>query len=135
MIQTEPEGSTQGYPLVSVEVLSHGPSDAMHNPPLPLKRCLLETFIIKHAIDESDTHVLERLNTLAGNPVREILIKLNLPDHRILKDRGEEGLNLSRDDGWSYLGVVIARPSTMWEKADIVVDAWSRKGGVKPRRV
>ncbi|GJV68285.1 hypothetical protein Tco_1483794 [Tanacetum coccineum] len=32
MIQPEPEGSTQGYPLVSVEVLSHGPSDAMHNP-------------------------------------------------------------------------------------------------------
>ncbi|GJT27844.1 hypothetical protein Tco_0908119 [Tanacetum coccineum] len=37
MIQPEPEGSTQGYPLVSVEVLSHGPSDAMHNPPKPLK--------------------------------------------------------------------------------------------------
>ncbi|GJZ03724.1 hypothetical protein Tco_0536999 [Tanacetum coccineum] len=30
-----------------------------------------------------------------------------------------------RDDGWSYLGVVIARPSTMWERADVVVDAWS----------
>ncbi|GJY84688.1 putative reverse transcriptase domain-containing protein [Tanacetum coccineum] len=40
-----------------------------------------------------------------------------------------------KDDGWSYLGVVIARPSTMWERADVVVDAWSRKGGVKPRRV
>ncbi|GKC73796.1 hypothetical protein Tco_1119679, partial [Tanacetum coccineum] len=39
--------------------------------------------------DESDTHVLERINTLAGNPVKEILLKLNLPDHRILKDRGE----------------------------------------------
>ncbi|GKB52297.1 hypothetical protein Tco_0903050 [Tanacetum coccineum] len=39
-----------------------------------------------------------------------------------------------KDDGWSYLGVVIARPSTMWERADVVVDAWSRKGGVKPRR-
>ncbi|GJY60152.1 hypothetical protein Tco_0460809 [Tanacetum coccineum] len=37
MIQPEPEGSTQGYLLVSVEVLSHGPSDAMHNPPYPLK--------------------------------------------------------------------------------------------------
>ncbi|GJX83545.1 RNA-directed DNA polymerase [Tanacetum coccineum] len=43
MIQPEPEGSTQGYPLVSVEVL--------------------------------------RLNTSAGNPVKEILLKLNLPDH------------------------------------------------------
>ncbi|GJU73696.1 hypothetical protein Tco_1265101 [Tanacetum coccineum] len=51
MIQPEPEGSTQGYPLDSVEVL--------------------------------------RFDTSAGNPVKEILLKLNLPDHRILKDRGE----------------------------------------------
>ncbi|GJU40332.1 hypothetical protein Tco_1193289 [Tanacetum coccineum] len=43
MIQPELEGSTQGYPLVSVEFL--------------------------------------RLNTSAGNPVKEILLKLNLPDH------------------------------------------------------
>ncbi|GJT77591.1 retrovirus-related pol polyprotein from transposon TNT 1-94 [Tanacetum coccineum] len=51
MIQPEPERSTQGYPLVSVEVL--------------------------------------RFYTSAGNPVKEILLKLNLPDHRILKDGGE----------------------------------------------
>ncbi|GJZ44925.1 hypothetical protein Tco_0592521 [Tanacetum coccineum] len=51
MIQPEPEGSTQGYPLDSVEVL--------------------------------------RFYTLAGNLVKEILLKLNLPDHRILKDGGE----------------------------------------------
>ncbi|GJX13357.1 hypothetical protein Tco_0205115 [Tanacetum coccineum] len=31
----------------------------------------------------------ERFYTLAGNPVKEILLKLNLPDHRILKDGGE----------------------------------------------
>ncbi|GJY25476.1 retrovirus-related pol polyprotein from transposon TNT 1-94 [Tanacetum coccineum] len=44
----------------------------------------------EHAeFDESDTHVLERFNTSAGNPVKEILLKLNLPDHRILKD-GED---------------------------------------------
>ncbi|GJZ38414.1 hypothetical protein Tco_0584977 [Tanacetum coccineum] len=30
-----------------------------------------------------------------------------------------------KEDGWSYLGVVIARPSAMWERADVVVDAWS----------
>ncbi|GJZ79648.1 hypothetical protein Tco_0644485 [Tanacetum coccineum] len=30
-----------------------------------------------------------RFYTLAGNPVKEILLKLNLPDHRILKDGGE----------------------------------------------
>ncbi|GJW62622.1 hypothetical protein Tco_0111957 [Tanacetum coccineum] len=53
MIQPELEGSTQGYPLVSVEVL--------------------------------------RFYTSAGNPVKEILLKLNLPDHRKLKDGGEGG--------------------------------------------
>ncbi|GJS37177.1 hypothetical protein Tco_0535559 [Tanacetum coccineum] len=52
MIQPELEGSTQGYPLDSVEVL--------------------------------------RFYTSAGNPVKDILLKLNLPDHRILKDGGEE---------------------------------------------
>nr|GEV71772.1 hypothetical protein [Tanacetum cinerariifolium] len=41
----------------------------------------------------------------------------------------------ARDDGWSNLGVVIARPSTIWERANAVVDAWSRKGGVKLRQV
>ncbi|GJT65202.1 hypothetical protein Tco_1016682 [Tanacetum coccineum] len=51
-IQPEPEGSTQGYLLDSVEVL--------------------------------------RFYTLAGNPVKEILLKLNLPDHRsILTDSKE----------------------------------------------
>ncbi|GJU58891.1 hypothetical protein Tco_1236657 [Tanacetum coccineum] len=33
--------------------------------------------------------VPERFYTSAGNPVKEILLKLNLPDHRILKDGGE----------------------------------------------
>nr|GEV41181.1 DNA-directed RNA polymerase II subunit RPB2 [Tanacetum cinerariifolium] len=52
MIQPEPEGSTQGYPLVSVEVL-------------------------------------RKIHTLAGNPVKEILLKLNLPNHSTFKDGGE----------------------------------------------
>ncbi|GJV53596.1 hypothetical protein Tco_1449337 [Tanacetum coccineum] len=30
-----------------------------------------------------------RFNTIAGNPVKDILLKLNLPNHRILKDGGE----------------------------------------------
>ncbi|GJU56603.1 retrovirus-related pol polyprotein from transposon TNT 1-94 [Tanacetum coccineum] len=38
--------------------------------------------------DESNTYVLERFNTTAGNPVKKILLKLNLSDHRILKDGG-----------------------------------------------
>ncbi|GKA09295.1 integrase, catalytic region, zinc finger, CCHC-type containing protein [Tanacetum coccineum] len=33
--------------------------------------------------------MIERFDTLAGNPVKVILLKLNLPDHRILKDGGE----------------------------------------------
>ncbi|GJX88589.1 hypothetical protein Tco_0340603 [Tanacetum coccineum] len=33
--------------------------------------------------------VPERFYTSAGNPVKEILLKLNLPDHRIHKDGGE----------------------------------------------
>ncbi|GJR93466.1 hypothetical protein Tco_0265640 [Tanacetum coccineum] len=38
--------------------------------------------------DESNTYVLERLNTTAGNPVKKILLKLNLSDHRLFKDGG-----------------------------------------------
>ncbi|GJS21901.1 hypothetical protein Tco_0450533 [Tanacetum coccineum] len=46
--------------------------------------------VLEHAeFDESNTHVLERFYTSAGNPVKEILLKLNLPDHRKLKDGGE----------------------------------------------
>ncbi|GKB06612.1 hypothetical protein Tco_0834845 [Tanacetum coccineum] len=49
-----------------------------------------KTTLAKHAeFDESDTYVLERFDTSAGNPVKEILLKLNLPDHRIFKDGGE----------------------------------------------
>ncbi|GJQ95069.1 zf-CCHC domain-containing protein [Tanacetum coccineum] len=44
--------------------------------------------MVEHAeFDESDTYVLERFNTTAGNPVKKILLKLNLSDHRsILTD-------------------------------------------------
>ncbi|GJY71879.1 hypothetical protein Tco_0475582 [Tanacetum coccineum] len=38
---------------------------------------------MKHAeFDESNANVLERFYTSARNPVKEILLKLNLPDHR-----------------------------------------------------
>ncbi|GJS15198.1 hypothetical protein Tco_0409670 [Tanacetum coccineum] len=40
----------------------------------------------------SNKLMLERFYTSAGNPVKEILLKLNLPNHRILKDGGEEML-------------------------------------------
>ncbi|GKC07816.1 hypothetical protein Tco_0999426 [Tanacetum coccineum] len=46
--------------------------------------------MVEHAeYDESNTYVLERFNTTAGNPVKKILLKLNLSDHRLLKDGGE----------------------------------------------
>ncbi|GKD97134.1 hypothetical protein Tco_1381031, partial [Tanacetum coccineum] len=35
--------------------------------------------------DESNTYVLKRFNTTAGNPVKKILLKLNLSDHRLSK--------------------------------------------------
>ncbi|GJZ86653.1 hypothetical protein Tco_0658263 [Tanacetum coccineum] len=54
-------------------------------------RLLQRTIRVRHIVfiskrfDKSDTHVLERFDTSAGNPVKEILLKLNLPDHRIIK--------------------------------------------------
>ncbi|GJU48710.1 hypothetical protein Tco_1218265 [Tanacetum coccineum] len=39
-----------------------------------------------------------RFDTSAGNPVKEILLKLNLPDHRILKDGGRRLVQLIPDD-------------------------------------
>ncbi|GKC19894.1 hypothetical protein Tco_1022044, partial [Tanacetum coccineum] len=40
--------------------------------------------------DEYNANVLERFYTLAGNHVKEILLKLNLPNHRTLKDGGKD---------------------------------------------
>ncbi|GJV24259.1 hypothetical protein Tco_1376954 [Tanacetum coccineum] len=58
--------------------------------------------IVEHAeFDESDTYVLERFDTSAGNPVKEILLKLNLPDHRILKDGGEAHSYMFQDFRYS----------------------------------
>ncbi|GJS63189.1 retrovirus-related pol polyprotein from transposon TNT 1-94 [Tanacetum coccineum] len=45
--------------------------------------------------DESDTHVLERFKTLAGNPIKEILFKLNLPDHKSILTNLKVVTNLS----------------------------------------
>ncbi|GKC73443.1 hypothetical protein Tco_1119326 [Tanacetum coccineum] len=39
--------------------------------------------------NESNTYVLERFDTSAEYPVKDILLKFNLPNHRILKDGGE----------------------------------------------
>ncbi|GJW58878.1 retrovirus-related pol polyprotein from transposon TNT 1-94 [Tanacetum coccineum] len=61
--------------------------------------------IMKHADnDESNTYVLERFNTTAGNPVKKILLKLNLSDHRLFKDGGGESRIQGQDaqSGYEY---------------------------------
>ncbi|GJV82936.1 hypothetical protein Tco_1522834, partial [Tanacetum coccineum] len=46
--------------------------------------------MVEHAeYDESNTYVLERFNTTAGNPVKKILLKLNLSDHRVAVHKGQ----------------------------------------------
>nr|GEW28266.1 hypothetical protein [Tanacetum cinerariifolium] len=95
----EPEGYTQGYPLVSVEVLRYDKMSKSKNMGiLPTEmELILEQTQQEHL---SDTYVftmkMEILlkptsNKLmvAGNLVKDILLKLNLPDHRTLKDGGE----------------------------------------------
>ncbi|GJW51758.1 hypothetical protein Tco_0093109 [Tanacetum coccineum] len=65
------------------------------------------------SFDESNTHVLERFYTSAGNPVKEILLKLNLPDHRKLKDGGEDAtlkLSKSTNQEWyKHVGPEVTR--------------------------
>ncbi|GKB52373.1 hypothetical protein Tco_0903126 [Tanacetum coccineum] len=50
----------------------------------------------------SNKLMVERFYTSARNPVKEILLKLNLPDHRILKDGGEVALGY-KPMGYSVL--------------------------------
>nr|GEU40931.1 Rho GDP-dissociation inhibitor 1-like [Tanacetum cinerariifolium] len=46
---------------------------------------------------------MKKIHTLAGNPVKEILLKLNLPDHRTFKDGGEDyGIVLSVEKGKTF---------------------------------
>ncbi|GKC92639.1 hypothetical protein Tco_1158081 [Tanacetum coccineum] len=52
--------------------------------------------------DESNTYVLERFNTTAGNPVKKILLKLNLSDHRLFKDGGGGPRSHSPQGGKNY---------------------------------
>nr|GEV87739.1 hypothetical protein [Tanacetum cinerariifolium] len=48
------------------------------------------TLMVQSALRRSvNEKMMKRFNTSAGNHVKEILLKLNLPDHRILKDGGE----------------------------------------------
>ncbi|GJY50792.1 hypothetical protein Tco_0441639 [Tanacetum coccineum] len=44
--------------------------------------------------DESNTYVLERFNTTAGNPVKKILLKLILSDHMSILTDSKEYLKM-----------------------------------------
>ncbi|GJU72418.1 reverse transcriptase domain-containing protein [Tanacetum coccineum] len=64
----KPEGSNPGISIVSVEVLSG--------------------LIKKEDNRKGVKNEKEIFNTTAGNPVKKILLKLNLSDHRLFKDGG-----------------------------------------------
>ncbi|GJR38245.1 hypothetical protein Tco_1213929 [Tanacetum coccineum] len=87
IIQPELEGSTQGYLLVSVEVLR----DYTHFYRLSHSELVdIEKVTVCSSLRSLKDKVPIEFDTSAGNPVNEILLKLNLPDHRIFKD-GCEG--------------------------------------------
>ncbi|GJQ90865.1 putative ribonuclease H-like domain-containing protein [Tanacetum coccineum] len=74
-------------PLDSVVVLRYEKRSKSENKgkvPTEMELVLEQTQQEHAEFDESNTHVLERFYTLAGNPVKEILLKLNLPDHRLI---------------------------------------------------
>nr|GEU86422.1 retrotransposon protein, putative, unclassified [Tanacetum cinerariifolium] len=88
MIQPEPEGSTEGYLLASVEVLRYdkrSKSGYMGIVPTEMELILEHTQQgISHEVSVSTEEIIL---TKAGNPVKKILPKLNLSDHRsILMD-------------------------------------------------
>ncbi|GJV82335.1 hypothetical protein Tco_1522233 [Tanacetum coccineum] len=74
MIQPEPEDLPKDNPKLEIAVL-RVILFSIHNDEWKSFQCHHQTAL--------------RFYTLAGNPVKEILLKLNLPDHRILKDGGE----------------------------------------------
>ncbi|GJV99429.1 hypothetical protein Tco_1554681 [Tanacetum coccineum] len=64
----------------------HHRQSCPHGPHLPICLTWIHTRLGIMQLQHGDP---ERFYTSAGNPVKEILLKLNLPDHRILKDGGE----------------------------------------------
>ncbi|GJY76046.1 hypothetical protein Tco_0481162 [Tanacetum coccineum] len=88
--------------------------------------------MVEHAeYDESNTYVLERFNTSAGNPVKKILLKLNLSDHRLCKmvvecqsvkvKEFQERCNIKAFQEWyEHVGPEVASPQdgkvTRWRR-------------------
>ncbi|GJR82344.1 hypothetical protein Tco_0153129 [Tanacetum coccineum] len=94
--------------------------------------CLSRSDNREHAeYDESNTYVLERFNTSAGNPVKKILLKLNLSDHRLFKmvvecqsvkvKEFQERCNIKAFQEWyEHVGPEVASPQdgkvTRWRR-------------------
>nr|GEU66606.1 ribonuclease H-like domain-containing protein [Tanacetum cinerariifolium] len=92
MIQLEPKGSTQGYLLVSVELLRFDKRSETEN----MGIVPTEMELILEQTQQSISYEVSMIHTKPGNPVKEILLKLNLPDYgsiltdrRTLKDGGK----------------------------------------------
>ncbi|GJR88834.1 hypothetical protein Tco_0212845 [Tanacetum coccineum] len=61
--------------------------------------------------------------------------QLEIHDHKSLRDIfNPERIEPEADTMMELLGVLLRRPRPIVERANVVVDAWRRKGGVKPRR-
>ncbi|GJV57880.1 hypothetical protein Tco_1458885 [Tanacetum coccineum] len=144
-------GVTYGYykgpydlSYVVLILKSHGPSDAKQQT-LPATKSKdfvskppgdnsfsIDFLTPKHAeYDESNTYVLERFNTTAGNPVKKILLKLNLSDHRLFKmvvecqsvkvKEFQERCNIKAFQEWyEHVGPEVASPQ------DGKVSRWQR---------
>ncbi|GJR31675.1 hypothetical protein Tco_1107907 [Tanacetum coccineum] len=105
--------------------------------------------MVEHAeYDESNTYVLERFNTSAGNPVKKILLKLNLSDHRLCKmvvecqsvkvKEFQERCNIKAFQEWyEHVGPEVASPQggkvTRWRRdcAWLMISRCSRSPHVK----
>nr|GEX71005.1 hypothetical protein [Tanacetum cinerariifolium] len=128
-------------PLVSVEVLRntkllsgiedsrHGPNDAMHNPSLATQgyelavddeflKCLTLSMCRKTTLTDS----ILKLEMLSMRSVNEILYKLNIPDHRKLKDGGEERAEVYYECKEPFKSLV-----RLWVRSKSITAIWLEK--------
>ncbi|GJT71638.1 hypothetical protein Tco_1030924 [Tanacetum coccineum] len=90
IVRRRPMATTKDHMISSYDVLIIQRLNSFNIEDEILLEPTSNKLMVEHAeFDESNANVLERFYTSAGNPVKEILLKLNLPDHRILKDGGE----------------------------------------------
>ncbi|GKE47486.1 hypothetical protein Tco_1478744 [Tanacetum coccineum] len=78
--------------LSGIEDSHHGPSDAIHNPPQPLKVFTMKMEILP--VSTSNSIAVDSILKV-GNPVKEILLKLNLPDHSLIADSYKDDVEMT----------------------------------------